>query len=326
MENNSAVSNNSVLKLTEATDPINPVVDDRSYTMIILFACVFLAVISGIFLRQKLATLWRRLRNFFYKRRRTSLRDLQPSRDSFYGAETRPFIGRDGFSYSNSRHSSQSSDDIEMGVELTSLATVDYSEAGEHDTTLCLPQFPEFTPDMFCYVGTGKARRLGSSKSQIIEDEGVEKVYESLPESRKCEDWRLLYATYNDGRSLNTLLRNVHDEGPVLLLAEDEVGHTFGAYISESIKVGMDHFGTGQTFVFTMSPEYIVYNWTQENDFFCIAQGDFLAVGGGDHFALWFPSSMDEGTSGECLTFDSPVLAGKSSFKLKALEIWGFII
>jgi hypothetical protein len=66
-----------------------------------------------------------------------------------------------------------------------------------------------------------------------------------------------------------------------------------------------------------------IYHWQGDNDFFMFT-GDsptFIAMGGGSP-AFQLDSDFRKGTSANCITFRSPVLASKSDFFVKRFEVF----
>ncbi len=66
------------------------------------------------------------------------------------------------------------------------------------------------------------------------------------------------------------------------------------------------------------------YKWTEANHYFAIGKNDFIAVGGGNNFALWLDSELVHGSSKPCETFGCPVLASNPEFIVQAMEVWAF--
>ena len=66
------------------------------------------------------------------------------------------------------------------------------------------------------------------------------------------------------------------------------------------------------------------YAWSGKNELILLCKKDHLAIGGGGGggFALRLDGRLCAGTSAECATFDSPMLAGKTDFRIFKLEVW----
>jgi TLD len=95
---------------------------------------------------------------------------------------------------------------------------------------------------------------------------------------------------------------------------------------------GSRYYGTGESFVFAAdnSSEIDVYRWARSNHYFQLSSQDFLAVGGGGHFALWIDREITRGSTAQCSTFDNPPLVSGSDlvdglsvdFEIVVLEVW----
>ncbi len=107
----------------------------------------------------------------------------------------------------------------------------------------------------------------------------------------------------------------------------------FGAFISESWKKQNLYYGNGLTFVFSAGTgsgsssggSFSVHKWSESNSYFVLSKDKFLAIGGGDHFAIWLDQNFRDGSSMSCVTFNSPPLASTQEFKVFNVECWGFI-
>ena len=80
-----------------------------------------------------------------------------------------------------------------------------------------------------------------------------------LPPRTDGHDWVLKFSTSKDGFALNSLMRKLSKvEGPVILLMSDIPGAVFGAFLSDAPKFSEHFGGTGETFLFTLKPDYQV--------------------------------------------------------------------
>ncbi|KAG6547123.1 hypothetical protein Mapa_011375 [Marchantia paleacea] len=170
----------------------------------------------------------------------------------------------------------------------------------------------------------GRLQPVCDSKSQIVDDRHIKALAAVLPVRFRSYKWTLLYNTDRDGISLNTLYRKVHLKGPTLLLIRDRQKHVFGCYASEEWKVTARMYGTGECFVFQISPGMKAYKWTHANNMFMQSNQDYLAIGGGDHYSVMLDSDLLTGCSGPCVTFGSPCLASSDNFEVSMVEVWGF--
>jgi len=83
-----------------------------------------------------------------------------------------------------------------------------------------------------------------------------------------------------------------------------------------------------------------MYKWADENQdldgskgesnteksepYFILSKDNSIAVGGGDHFAIWLDGNFRYGSSLPCQTFRSPQLSSQPQFLCHELEVWGF--
>ncbi|MEW5314804.1 MAG: hypothetical protein WDW38_006273 [Sanguina aurantia] len=139
--------------------------------------------------------------------------------------------------------------------------------------------------------------------------------------------WTLEYSTARDGVSLHTLYRKAASKSPTLLVVREAglAGHVFGSFSAEPWRVGSRFYGTGETFVFSLSPQRLQYPWRQRkevSDFFQFSTHEGLGVGGTGAFAFWLDNDLLEGSSHACATFGSPCLASKEEYGVAAVELW----
>ncbi|NXP50345.1 OXR1 protein, partial [Heliornis fulica] len=165
-----------------------------------------------------------------------------------------------------------------------------------------------------------------SDPSELLQPEQIEKLTKSLPPRTIGYPWTLVYSTAKHGMSLKTLYRTMLGlDTPVLLVIKDSDGQVFGALASEPFKVSDGFYGTGETFMFTFSPEFEVFKWTGDNMFFIKGDMDSLAFGGGGgEFALWLDGDLYHGRSHSCKTFGNHTLSKREDFIIQDIEIWAF--
>jgi len=166
--------------------------------------------------------------------------------------------------------------------------------------------------------------RLKSS-SDIIADDDVTHLCMYLPRRYTTTDWNLLYSPQKHGYSINTFYSKLKDKGPTILMIRDTNQFVFGAFLSESWKSdNQGYYGTGETFLFKLKPDFAVYKWSQLNSYFILSSLQSLSVGGGGTYGLWIDKDFLDGSSSDCSTFLNPVISSTSLFKISTLEVWGF--
>ncbi|XP_059285549.1 uncharacterized protein LOC132039026 isoform X2 [Lycium ferocissimum] len=150
----------------------------------------------------------------------------------------------------------------------------------------------------------------------------------SLPNIVKGCQWTLLYSTAKHGISLRTLIRrSANTSGPCLLITGDKQGAVFGGLLDAPLRPTSKwkYQGTIQSFVFTtVYGEPRLFRPTGANRYFYLCMNEFLALGGGGHFALCLDGDLLSGNSGPCDTFGNSCLAHDEEFELKNVELWGF--
>eukprot|EP01133_Synstelium_polycarpum_P011965 gene11965-13948_t len=146
----------------------------------------------------------------------------------------------------------------------------------------------------------------------ILTPEIFKKLRHYLPMTVQGSNIELHYNTTSDGVSFNTFFRKLKNIPQSILLIKDNGGHIFGAYLSEDVKQKDCFYGTGESFLFKIYPEFHVYKWTKENDFFIFTCMDYLVVGGGSMFGLWMDTDFNHGFS-----------SNSSDFRPVVVEAWG---
>nr|XP_030686426.1 TLD domain-containing protein 2 [Globicephala melas] len=160
--------------------------------------------------------------------------------------------------------------------------------------------------------------------SQVLGASEMRQISLHLPPRVAGHSWSLAFRTSRDGFSLRSLYRQMEGHsGPVLLVLRDQDGQMFGAFSSSAIRLSKGFYGTGETFLFSFSPQLKVFKWTGNNSFFVKGDLDSLMMGcGSGHFGLWLDGDLYHGGSHPCATFNNEVLARQEQFCIKELEAW----
>merc|ERR1712031_139213 len=97
-------------------------------------------------------------------------------------------------------------------------------------------------------------------KAPLLTDAHVMKIVAALPGHLQATDWALLFATDLHGYSLQTVFRKARaKQGPSILVVKDTEGCIFGGFATHTWRSSVTFFGTGECFLFTMSPRHAVY-------------------------------------------------------------------
>lgn len=197
-------------------------------------------------------------------------------------------------------------DDTIAGVEMRHMSNI--QKIDEPDALNDLPEFSE--PSLLLSENTRTA------------------LYASLPALVQGRKWMLLYSTWRHGISLSTLYRrSMLWPGPSLLVVGDRKGAVFGGLIEAPLRpTNKKYQGSNDTFVFTDRPGHpVIFRPTGANRYFTLCSLNFLAIGGGGHFALYLDNELLNGSSSVSETYGNPCLANSEDFEVKEVELWGFV-
>ncbi|XP_062228477.1 uncharacterized protein LOC133926518 [Phragmites australis] len=151
----------------------------------------------------------------------------------------------------------------------------------------------------------------------------------SLPVLVQGKNWMLVYSTWRHGISLSTLYRrSMLCAGPSLLIVGDRRGAVFGGLVDAPLQpiIKKKYQGTKDCFVFTnVDGHPVICRPTGANNYFTFCSPEYLAMGGGGHFALYLDGDLLNGSSSTSETFSNPCLSHTQEFKVKDVELWGFV-
>uniref|UniRef100_A0A8C3RK59 Nuclear receptor coactivator 7 n=1 Tax=Chelydra serpentina TaxID=8475 RepID=A0A8C3RK59_CHESE len=162
--------------------------------------------------------------------------------------------------------------------------------------------------------------------SALLENMHIEQLARCLPARVQGYPWRLTYSTLEHGTSLKTLYRKSASlDSPVLLVIKDMDNQIFGAYATHPFRFSDHYYGTGETFLYTFSPNFKVFKWSGENTYFINGDVSSLELGGGGgRFGLWLDADLYHGRSNSCSTFNNDILSKKEDFIIQDVEVWTF--
>ncbi|XP_054030120.1 nuclear receptor coactivator 7 isoform X3 [Dryobates pubescens] len=162
--------------------------------------------------------------------------------------------------------------------------------------------------------------------SALLENMHIEQLARRLPARVQGYPWRLAYSTLEHGTSLKTLYRKLASlDSPVLLVIKDMDNQIFGAYATHPFRFSDHYYGTGETFLYTFSPNFKVFKWSGENTYFINGDTSSLELGGGGgRFGLWLDADLYHGRSNSCSTFNNDILSKKEDFIIQDVEVWTF--
>jgi hypothetical protein len=165
----------------------------------------------------------------------------------------------------------------------------------------------------------------GTRSTSILSKDLIEKIVQDLPTRYGICDWCLLYSSNRDGYSLKSCVEAARKREPALFVVRDSKNALFGAFLSEPLEKRDGYYGTGETFLIKMLPEYCIYKATGLNAEFICCEKDFMALGGGGKFGLHLDSYLERGISEHSPTFGNEPLSATPNFKVVAVEMWGFV-
>jgi len=167
------------------------------------------------------------------------------------------------------------------------------------------------------------------SETSVLLSEMMQSIlYTSLPVLAQGRNWVLLYSTWRHGISLSTLYRrSMLCPGFSLLVVGDKKGTVFGGLVEAPLQPSSSkkYQGTNNCFVFTnLHDRPVIYRPTGANNYFAVCSTDYLALGGGGHFALYLDGDLLTGSSSNSETFNE-CLSHSPDFSVKDVELWGFV-
>lgn len=175
--------------------------------------------------------------------------------------------------------------------------------------------------------------------SNLLTKQEWELLWFWLPARLQIKKPVCVFTTNTDGCSIRTLYNKCQADDETVLLIKSSAGEIIGAFLNtnwgerDSGRKTLAYFGTGECFVFRLSPSPVKYPWTGlekkdhgNNDLFMAGDDKCLMVGGGGgNHAIWLDNELCRGRSGQCLTFGNEQLTETEDFLCTRVDVFGFV-
>lgn len=153
-------------------------------------------------------------------------------------------------------------------------------------------------------------------------------LWQWMPSRLRVMDLDCVFTTESHGFSLQTLFRKCAKFENLLMLIETDTGSIVGAFMTQSVSNRGNHFfGTGETFIFSLSPVAEKYSWAMNHrdSSFIYANDDLIGFGSGSgSFGLLIDRSLLKLKSSPTETFKNPTLFPNGKASIVTIEIYSF--
>lgn len=194
--------------------------------------------------------------------------------------------------------------------------------------------------------------------AQVLSPPMMASIRKSLPFAVSEDNFWLKYAMNRDGASILSLYNTIRQSTKTLLAIETVNGEVFGAFISSPWRSYQSYYGSCEAFLWRLNKSRFtptasveeqielesdlnVFTWSQENRNIQMSDQNKIVIGGGfpddddnDHdsdkwgMGIALGADLYEGTSSNCVTFNSPGLVQSSPkdevFEVANMEVWAF--
>jgi LysM repeat protein len=159
--------------------------------------------------------------------------------------------------------------------------------------------------------------------SQIVEVAQISQIRTFMPLRFRKLNWTLMFQLSVDGCSWGTLFDRTRQSEPLVLVILTDSGDKLGAYLPLGLRKSTRSYGTGETFVFKLTPSFEAFRWNRSgNEVFTISSENDLMIGGGGGSAIFIGADMLSGCTAPCATFASPPLVDRGEFRVVNVEAW----
>ncbi|XP_035693537.1 TBC1 domain family member 24-like [Branchiostoma floridae] len=177
-------------------------------------------------------------------------------------------------------------------------------------------------------------------ESSILNHTQIHELWCWLPQRFSLYEPRVVYSSSEDGYHLRNLYQKCADNQPLVLVIKTKNDEIFGAFITESFdyqstgrtKISRSYFGTGEMFLFSLTPVPVRYPWVGVTDgrdlspsqsMFISADCTSLVIGGGDGNGIFLDQDMNRGNTKRCRTFNNEPLCDSGDFQCLSVEVFG---
>mmetsp|Transcript_32940 Transcript_32940/g.48325 ORF Transcript_32940/g.48325 Transcript_32940/m.48325 type:complete len:484 (-) Transcript_32940:83-1534(-) len=193
------------------------------------------------------------------------------------------------------------------------------------------------------------------AKPHVLSPPLMDSLRPHMPYAIREDNYWLKYSLVRDGSSMEVLLSKVRSSTRTVLAIETMDGEVFGAFTSAPWRRnGNNYYGTGESFLWRLQKprntpcetildqaklesDVEIFKWSGANRNVQLSNFKRIIVGGGEpeektpedekkefSFGLAVNSDLSSGTSGMCVTFQSPALHQTPSdvFEILNLELW----
>jgi len=164
--------------------------------------------------------------------------------------------------------------------------------------------------------------------SNILDRDQWAVLWNWLPPRCKLQQPERLFCTSDDGFNMNTMIKKCGYEMPLILIIKSSTQTIFGAFIAGcTLEKGTTpaYKGSGETFLFRISPNHKKFSWTTSNPFFCLVGHSNIMIGGGSGCGLMIDDELDKGVSEFCETFNNEPLNFTKDFQCVTAEVFKLI-